>query len=351
MNARVDLGENLSTLVEAEAAMHPGWAAEVRMWRDRWAEMAQPAIPGSVALLHALRARGVPVFALTNFGVETFDVAVGVYPWLDAFDRRYVSGHLKVMKPDPEIYRIVEEDCGIAPGALLFADDRPDNVAAAAARGWRTHLFEGPEGWAARLVAEGLLTKRRPHERRDDLLRARRGAARLARADRRAGRGAPAAAAEIADTFLYRGRDTLLNRAAWIDGLGIAVKSATIFPGNLARGEPAVNGGVCLYSDEDGRLSAIIDFHLVTKWKTAGDSLLAASRLARPDSAVVLIVGAGTVARSLREAYGALFPTARFLIWNRTAEKAEALAAETGWRLCAISQPRWPRPTSSPAPR
>jgi ornithine cyclodeaminase len=136
--------------------------------------------------------------------------------------------------------------------------------------------------------------------------------------------------AEIADTFLYRRQDTLLNRAAWIDGLGIATKSATIFPGNLASGKPAVNGGVCLYSDADGTLSAMIDFHLVTKWKTAGDSLLAASRLARPDSKVVLIVGAGTVARSLREAYGALFPDARFLIWNRTPAKADALAAETG---------------------
>ena len=159
MNARVDLGEGLSDLVEATAAAHPGWAPEVRMWRDRWSEMAQPAIPGSVALLRALKARGVPVFALTNFGVETFEVAIRVYPWIETFDRRYVSGLLGVMKPDPEIYRIVEEDCGIAPGALLFADDRPENVAAAAARGWRTHLFEGPEGWAARLVAEGLLTE------------------------------------------------------------------------------------------------------------------------------------------------------------------------------------------------
>ena len=136
--------------------------------------------------------------------------------------------------------------------------------------------------------------------------------------------------AEIADSFLYRGPDTMLTRSAWIDGMGMAVKTATLIKANAAAGKPAVNGGVCLYSDEDGTLSAIIDFHLVTKWKTAGDSLLAASRLARPDSRVVLIVGAGTVARSLREADGALFPEARFLIWNRTAAKAEALAAETG---------------------
>lgn len=132
--------------------------------------------------------------------------------------------------------------------------------------------------------------------------------------------------AEIADSFLYRGADTLLNRAAWIDGLGLAVKSATIFPGNAGLGKPAVNGGVSVYSDADGTLAAIIDFHLVTKWKTAGDSLLAARRLARPDSRVILIVGAGTVARSLIEAYGAAFPEARFLIWNRTAAKAQALA-------------------------
>ena len=82
-----------------------------------------------------------------------------------------------------------------------------------------------------------------------------------------------------------------------------------------------------LFSDADGTLEAVLDFHLVTRWKTAGDSLLAARRLARPDAAEVLIVGAGTVAASLREAYDALLPEARFRVWNRTPERAEALAA------------------------
>ncbi len=134
--------------------------------------------------------------------------------------------------------------------------------------------------------------------------------------------------AEIGDTFLYRGDDTLLSRAAWIDGMGIAVKSATIFPGNGALGKPNINGGVNLYADGDGMLEAIIDFHLVTKWKTAGDSLLAARRLARANSRNILLVGAGTVARSLHAAYGAAFPDARFTIWNRTTSSAEALAAD-----------------------
>lgn len=134
--------------------------------------------------------------------------------------------------------------------------------------------------------------------------------------------------AEIGDTFLYRDPDTLLSRAAWIDGMGIAVKSATIFPRNSDQGKPNINGGVSLYSDTDGTLEAIIDFHLVTKWKTAGDSLLAARRLARHDAKRILLVGAGTVARSLHAAYSAAFPDASFSVWSRTRASADAFAAQ-----------------------
>jgi len=133
--------------------------------------------------------------------------------------------------------------------------------------------------------------------------------------------------AEIGDTFLYRDPDTLLSRAAWIDGLGMAVKTATIFPNNPAQNRPMINGAVCLYSDQTGTLSALIDFHLVTKWKTAGDSLLAAQHLANPEARTILIVGAGTVGRSLIEAFSAGYPKAKIQLWNRTNAKAKQLAA------------------------
>ncbi len=136
------------------------------------------------------------------------------------------------------------------------------------------------------------------------------------------------ATANIADGFAYRGDDTLLSRAAWIDGLGVAVKSATIVPGNVAKGKPMIHGGVMVFDDEFGTLEAVIDFHLVTKWKTAGDSLLGAKILARADSKVVLIVGAGTVAQNLVSAYSSAFRGASFLIWNRTHSKAEEVAEE-----------------------
>ena len=159
MNAAVDAGAPLRETVLACAALHPDWAAEIRLWHDRWSDMLTPRIEGSIALLQALRKAGVPVFALTNFGQDTFEVARRGLEFLDSFDRTYVSGRLGVMKPDPRIYALVEADCGIAPGALLFADDRAENIAAAVARGWQVHHFTRWEDWAACLVAAGLLSE------------------------------------------------------------------------------------------------------------------------------------------------------------------------------------------------
>jgi ornithine cyclodeaminase len=134
--------------------------------------------------------------------------------------------------------------------------------------------------------------------------------------------------AEVEDVFLYRGNKTLLNRSAWIDGMGLAVKCATVFPDNRDAGKPMIGGAVNLFSDQDGALKAVLDFHLVTKWKTAADSLLAARRLARPDSRNILIVGAGTVGRTLYAAYKSAFPAATFTVWNRSKAGAEAFQAD-----------------------
>lgn len=159
MNDAIDRGAPFRETVYATADSYPEWRDMIRLWHDKWIEMASPAIPASVAILRALRARGVPVFALTNFGIGSFAFAETQYDFLKDFDRRYISGHMGVIKPDPRIFEMVEEDCGLPPERLLFTDDRADNIAEAAGRGWQTHLFEGPEGWEHRLVAEGLLNE------------------------------------------------------------------------------------------------------------------------------------------------------------------------------------------------
>lgn len=159
MNEAVDRGAPFRETIYATAARHPAWESAIRLWHDNWLDMAAPAIAHSVRLLRALRANRVPVFALTNFGQDTFAVAEPHYPFLSEFDRAFVSGRLGVTKPDPAIYAIVETETGRSGADLLFIDDRAENIATASARGWKTHHFDGPDGLAARLVAEGLLTR------------------------------------------------------------------------------------------------------------------------------------------------------------------------------------------------
>lgn len=69
MNDKVDMGHHFTETIYATAESYPEWRDEIRMWHDHWIELATPAIDRSVRLLRALRAKGVPVFSLTNFGI------------------------------------------------------------------------------------------------------------------------------------------------------------------------------------------------------------------------------------------------------------------------------------------
>ncbi|WP_299203011.1 HAD family phosphatase [uncultured Tateyamaria sp.] len=159
MNDKVDMGHPFQATIYSAAEEYPAWREEIRMWHDRWIEMASPAIDRSVRLMKALQSKAVPVFSLTNFGIGSYDFAATRYDFLNDFDRDFISGHMQVIKPDPTIYEMLEQTSGLSGDSLIFTDDRADNITAAQTRGWRTHHFDGPEGWAKRLVAEGLLTE------------------------------------------------------------------------------------------------------------------------------------------------------------------------------------------------
>ena len=133
------------------------------------------------------------------------------------------------------------------------------------------------------------------------------------------------AKAEIGDLLLQVEPNALLSRAAWIPGLGMALKSMSVFPQNVSANPqlPSIQGGVLLFDDKNGSLMALIDGVLVTKWKTAGDSVLGAKMLANPLPRTHLMVGVGTVALSVIDAYREVFPSIdRFIIYNRTISNA-----------------------------
>ncbi len=120
----------------------------------------------------------------------------------------------------------------------------------------------------------------------------------------------------------------LLSRAAHIEGLGFVIKGESVFPGNVQKGLPSIQGAVLLYAPHCGSLRAVIESRLVTQYKTAADSVLGAHYLARPNSRHLVIIGAGMVASTLARAYDAAFPSLeRISIWSRRPEQAQALAA------------------------
>jgi len=141
--------------------------------------------------------------------------------------------------------------------------------------------------------------------------------------------------AEIGDLLLQEAPNALLSRGAWIKDIGMAMKSMSVFPGNKEL--PSIQGGVLVFDGNNGNLKAVIDGILVTKWKTAGDSVFGAKLLANPNPKTHLMIGAGTVAASILDAYHEVFPSIeRFIIYNRTEEKAKLLADKLSSRVSGI---------------
>lgn len=157
VNVELDLGAPARQTLEAHAALHPDWADEIRLWFDDWGEMFRAPVPGMAELFAEVKATGVRMLALSNFGGETFEIAKEMHPVLAGFDEAYVSAHLSCIKPDPAIYAALENGSGLSGAALIFVDDKAENIAAAEARGWKGHVFDGANGWRARLGAEGVL--------------------------------------------------------------------------------------------------------------------------------------------------------------------------------------------------
>jgi ornithine cyclodeaminase len=124
---------------------------------------------------------------------------------------------------------------------------------------------------------------------------------------------------------------TLLLMPAWTSGPAenfIGAKIVTVFPANPARGQASVNGTYLLMQGESGEPLAAIDGRVFTLWRTAASSALAARFLAREDAENLLMVGAGALAPYLIRAHTSVRSLRKIVIWNRTQERAEALAAE-----------------------
>lgn len=136
-----DAGRDLSEMVAERKRAFPDHAHLIEAYATRFVETIPGPVPGTAAVVRALSARGVPLFAITNFAESFWAEYRAGESLFDLFGDVVVSGVEKIAKPDSRIFELAAERFGFAPGDMLFIDDNPANVKAAATLGWQTHRF------------------------------------------------------------------------------------------------------------------------------------------------------------------------------------------------------------------
>jgi alanine dehydrogenase len=120
---------------------------------------------------------------------------------------------------------------------------------------------------------------------------------------------------------------TLLLMPAW-SREWTGLKTVIVKSDNAAKNLPTVQASYLLIKNDTGETVAIMDGTELTRRRTAAASALAADYLARPDASTLVLVGAGALGAHFVSAHAAVRPIKRLLIYNRSPEKAAALAAE-----------------------
>lgn len=156
-NLSIDRGKPLAEAVEERSALFPDHADLIQAYRMRWQEMIPRALDDTVTLLRALKQRGRPVYAITNFGAETFAMERRRWPFLDLFDDIVVSAEIGEVKPDAAIYEQLLARNGLDAGDCLFIDDVERNVEGARAVGMAAVQFRDAEKLHEALIAYGIL--------------------------------------------------------------------------------------------------------------------------------------------------------------------------------------------------
>lgn len=156
-NSQQDAGRSLAEATSLLTAEHPDRAELIAAYYARWDEMIGGPVQETVAVLEELDARGVPLYALSNWSAETFAVVRARLPFLSRFRAILLSGEERMIKPDPRFYQLLFDRHAIDPTEALFVDDVPANIEAARALGIQSHLFRSAAELRGELVRLGLL--------------------------------------------------------------------------------------------------------------------------------------------------------------------------------------------------
>lgn len=156
-NRQQDAGRTIAEACALLRAVHADKAELIDAYYAGHLDMIAGPIAGTVEILGELRACGTKLYFLSNYSAETYPLALGRFEFLSWFAGGIVSGEHGVVKPDPAIYRLLIERCGIDPLRAVFIDDVATNAAAARAFGIHGIHFTGADALRSELAELGLL--------------------------------------------------------------------------------------------------------------------------------------------------------------------------------------------------
>lgn len=128
-NEEQDGGRTLSDATKLLVEKHPEHKTAIEHYYNRWEEMLNGEISGTVQVLEKLKQSGkYKLYALTNWSSETFPIAEERFKFLSYFDGIVVSGTEKDRKPFPSFYQLILDRYAIDPSTAVFIDDRYSNI-------------------------------------------------------------------------------------------------------------------------------------------------------------------------------------------------------------------------------
>ena len=145
-NAEMDGGKPFEQAVRERSAMFPKYAEALRLYQTNWMDTMGEEIPGMYDLIKSLKINGFPViYGLTNWSAETFPTVQKTYRIFSLIDKIVVSGEVRQLKPNPEIFHTLLDKYSLKAEESLFIDDNLKNVEGAKAVGVNAVLFRGVE--------------------------------------------------------------------------------------------------------------------------------------------------------------------------------------------------------------
>ncbi len=144
-NAQQDKGRPFAEAVALHSKQYPHRADLISAYHENWKESLTGAIGGTVEILQTLKRKGYPLYGLTNWSAETFTVVRHEYEFLNLLDDIVVSGDVKLIKPEPEIFELCLQRVGRPANQCLLIDDSEPNIVTARKLGMETVHFKSPE--------------------------------------------------------------------------------------------------------------------------------------------------------------------------------------------------------------